>query len=184
MGLSIMQCTAVLIVFKGPVCRTAKKTERELNWTDQDQTSGLFMDQSFSVQFPFFHFEKYSRTHEKLVKTGCNWSSVPMHVGPYSHAYLLHFRSLDHQTWSRIGWDMTKNISVQVFCCIRTTLIALHNCVHSIIGTVFAQRTQLLKSIYIYPTYLSSYSSTLLVCTTVITITGGLMPHTILWNST
>ncbi|KIJ90398.1 hypothetical protein K443DRAFT_549321 [Laccaria amethystina LaAM-08-1] len=56
-----------LIVFKGPVHRTEKKTETGLNRTDYDWTSGLFMDRSFAVRLLVFHFFKYCRTAKRPV---------------------------------------------------------------------------------------------------------------------
>lgn len=83
------------------------------------------MDQSFAVQLPVFCFEKYSRTDEKLLETGCDLSFVGTYIGLYSHTYLFHFQSLDHQKQLRVGWDMTKTTVVQVFCHSRTTLIVM-----------------------------------------------------------
>ena len=71
-----------------------------------------------SVQLPAFHFDKYRGTEKK--KTSLDWLQlflVLSHVGPYSHTYFLHFWTLNHQKWPRIGWDMAKNIFVQVLCC-------------------------------------------------------------------
>ena len=45
------------LVFKGLVHRTEKKTEIGLNRTDWDQTSGLFLDQSFAAWLLVFHFK-------------------------------------------------------------------------------------------------------------------------------
>jgi hypothetical protein len=48
--------TVITLVFKGSVHRTEKKTETGLNWTEKDQTRGLFINQSFAVQLVVFCF--------------------------------------------------------------------------------------------------------------------------------
>ena len=39
------------------------------------------------------------------------------YVWHYLHTYLLHFLSQTYKKWSRIGWNMAKNIFVNVFYC-------------------------------------------------------------------
>jgi len=59
--------TPFLLVFKGLVHRTEKKTEIGLNRTNWDRTSGLFLDRSFAAWLLVFHFKKYCGTAKRLV---------------------------------------------------------------------------------------------------------------------
>ena len=78
-------------MFEGPVYRTGKKTETGLNWTDWDQTSSLFMDQSFVVQLLVFYFEKYSRMQKDWPKSVATSYTVTCITLAGNHDYYLLF---------------------------------------------------------------------------------------------
>jgi len=98
------------LVFASPVYRTGNIHRTELDWTTvwSFLVAVAHIWGQFSCQLPCFC---------RHLKTEKDWSFIPSHVGLYSHTYLLNFWSLNHQKWSRISWDMAKNIFVCIFCC-------------------------------------------------------------------
>jgi len=82
---------SMMVVFKGPVHRTEKKTEIGLNRTDWDRTSGLFLDRSFAAWLLVFHFKKYCGTTKRPVQIGCNRLNVTCIKDLCNHDFYLQF---------------------------------------------------------------------------------------------